>query len=304
MRVRVDGRQVEVSQGATLLDAARAAGADVPTLCFDDRLSAYGGCRLCLVSVADANDPVAACTTPATAGISIRTDDPAVRHMTRQVLELLVSSLPDRALEQRSELAGLCRRLGVGPSSFGAAAPARGVDHSHPYVKLDRDLCIACARCVRMCDEVQGTFALELAGRGFDTVVMPGTGGPWIESDCVACGGCVDTCPTGALAEPGLMDPAPIERVTTTTCGYCGVGCTLDVHVRDGDVAASDHTLEALTSRGLIERTGNRWSLSVAGRALRDAIEVETNRAAAPPFGALDAIDRTAFLRGLETLPD
>ena len=250
MRVVVNGQGVEVAEGATLLDAARAAGADVPTLCFDERLSPYGGCRLCLVAVADAKGPVAACTTPATAGISISTEDPEVRETARRVLELLVGSLPVRALEQRSELGRLCRRLGVEASSFGTGTPARGVDHSHPYVKLDRDLCIACARCVQMCDEVQGTFALELAGRGFDTVVMPGTGGPWIESDCVACGGCVDTCPTGALSEPGLLDPAPIERVTATTCGYCGVGCGLDVHVRDGGVAAVTPQRDAPVNRG------------------------------------------------------
>ena len=110
-------------------------------------------------------------------------------------------------------------------------------DESHPYVKLDTDLCIACGRCVRMCDEVQGTFALESVGRGFGTVVAPGSGGSWLESDCVACGGC-DSCPTGALSEPGFLDPRPVERVIATTCGYCGVGCTLDVHVRDGGVAA------------------------------------------------------------------
>ena len=144
----------------------------------------------------------------------------------------------------------MCEALGVAPAAFGTGYDSRGFDFSHPYVKLDRDLCIACGRCVRMCDEVQGTFALTLASRGYATVVAPGSGGSWLESDCVACGGCVDSCPTGALSEPGLLDLRPIERTTTTTCGYCGVGCTLDVHTRDDDVVVDHARRAAPVNRG------------------------------------------------------
>jgi formate dehydrogenase major subunit len=186
-----------------------------------------------------------ACTTPAAENMVIRTDDPAARSSARLALELLVSQLPARALDvpaDRSELVLACQHFGVTGSRFDGATRKLGVDHSHPYVKLDRDLCIACNRCVRMCAEVQGTFALSLAGRGFDTVVAAGTGGEWVSSPCVACGGCVDSCPSGALSEPGLLDPRPISRTTTTTCGYCGVGCSLRVHVRDEEVAAIART--------------------------------------------------------------
>ena len=117
-------------------------------------------------------------------------------------------------------------------------------------MRFDPDLCIACGRCVRMCDEVQGTYALTLAGRGPDTVLVAGAGDRWIDSPCVACGGCVDACPTGALFEVGLHDPRPIETITSTTCGYCGVGCSLDVHVRDDTVAAVTPARDGPVNRG------------------------------------------------------
>lgn len=240
IRLHVAGRPVEVPEGSTVLAAVRAAGRTVPTLCHDDRLSPQGSCRICLVA-ADPGGTVAACTAPAVEGMNVDPADPRAREAARGALELIVSELPPRALDlpdDRSELVRVCRDLGVDRSTFDGSRHDRGFDHSHPYVKLDRDLCIACGRCVRMCAEVQGTFALELAGRGFETVVRPGAGEPWESSPCVACGGCVDTCPTGALSEPGMLDPRPMERAVTTTCGFCGVGCALRVHVRDGAVAA------------------------------------------------------------------
>jgi formate dehydrogenase major subunit len=251
VNVAVDGRVVEVAEGATLLEAVRAAGGNVPTLCHDDRLTAAGACRVCLVAVNGRT--AAACVTPAGTGDEIRTDDARSQEVARRTLELIVSELPERALEfssERSELVRACELLGVERHHFHGERVHGGRDDSHPYVKLDRDLCIACGRCVRMCDEVQGTFALELVGRGFETVVAPGSGGSWLESDCVACGGCVDSCPTGALSELGFLDARPVERVITTTCGYCGVGCTLDVHVGADDVVAVTPNHSSPTNRG------------------------------------------------------
>ena len=252
MRVLVDGREVEVGEGARLLDAIRAAGAEVPSLCADPRLAPYGSCRTCMVAVEGSAEPVAACTTPATEGAVVRTDEQVARGTAKVALELLVGQLPERALDPSpgaEELVEACRVLGVERSRFIGVRDAEP-DHSHPYVKYDPALCIACARCVRMCDEVQGTFALAMVGRGADAVLAPGAGGTWTESDCVACGGCVDSCPTGALSEPGLLTRPPAERTTTTTCGYCGVGCSLDVHTAGDEVVSISPNRAAAVNRG------------------------------------------------------
>ncbi|MGW6497938.1 formate dehydrogenase subunit alpha [Nonomuraea angiospora] len=249
MRVTVEDAVVDLPEEATLLLAIRAAGLDLPTLCHDDRMTPVGSCRACLVRLD--GRVVAACVTPAVDGAQVSVEEEDLRRLRHDAVELIVSALPPQALEGDGELARVCRALGIGPEAAQGGA-GRGRDHSHRFVHLDRDLCIACGRCVRMCAEVQGTFALTLVGRGSETVVAPGTGGPWAESDCVACGGCVDTCPTGALTEPGLPLGTHLAALTRTrtTCGYCGVGCALDVLTRDGEVAAVRPAEDGPVNRG------------------------------------------------------
>ncbi|MDH2430820.1 formate dehydrogenase subunit alpha [Sphaerisporangium sp. TRM90804] len=252
MRVHVDGVPVTVPEGASLLEAVRSAGVELPSLCHDDRLTPAGSCRTCLVRTG--GNTVAACVIPAADGMSVEVTGEGLVALRREAVELIVSALPPSALDggaEGTELARLCHALGVTPGQAREEG-VRGRDESHPYVHLDPDLCIACGRCVRMCAEVQGTFALTLTGRGADTVVTPGTGGAWADSDCVACGGCVDTCPTGALTEPGMpvgaSRTAPVR--TRTTCGYCGVGCSLEVLTRDGEIAAVLPDREGPVNRG------------------------------------------------------
>ncbi len=207
--VTVDGTTVDVPAGATLLDAARAAGAAVPTLCFDDRLAPFGACRVCLVGVEGSDKPVASCTTPARDGAVVDTRDPTARRVASAVVELVLSELPD-APAAHTELAAVARDLGVDQSAlrWTGEVHARDVDDRHPYLVLQHEQCISCGRCVRACDEVQGAFALSATGRGFDSNIAAGLDEGFADSACVSCGACADTCPTDAITEHLLLDLA------------------------------------------------------------------------------------------------
>jgi predicted molibdopterin-dependent oxidoreductase YjgC len=210
-RVSVDGVEVEVAPGATVLEAARAAGKWVPTLCYDERQDPFGACRVCLVGSSqagadeDSRAVIPACTTPCTEDMEIHTEDPRARRVATAVVELVLSELPVPPPDE-SELAEIATRLEVGePRWPGEVHPARAADDRHPYLTFRHDLCISCGRCVRACDEVQGTFALTATGRGFETNIAAGLDQGFRESACVSCGACADTCPTEAISEPMLI---------------------------------------------------------------------------------------------------
>ena len=208
MRVEIDGTEVEVEAGATILDAATAVGAWVPTLCFDARQAPFGACRVCLVGVRGSPKPLPACTTPCRDGMVIDTGDRTARRVVMAVVELVLSELP-QAPAAHTELAQVAAALEVGEPRWPGAQHQTDHDLRHPYLAFQHELCISCGRCVRACDEVQGAFALTATGRGFDANIAAGLDSGFSDSTCVSCGACADTCPTDAITEISLL---PVNR--------------------------------------------------------------------------------------------
>lgn len=203
-RLTIDGVEVEVEPGTTVLDAARRLGHEIPTLCFDERLAPFGACRVCLVGIEGAPGPVASCTTPCAEGMVVDTRDPTARRVATAVVELVLSEIAEPPGEH-TELAVVARALDVGAPRWPGEKHPRRDDLRHPYLAFQHGLCISCGRCVRACDEIQGAFALTATGRGFETGVAAGIDGGFRDSACVACGACADTCPTDAITEISLL---------------------------------------------------------------------------------------------------
>lgn len=213
VRVEIDGTALEVEDGTTVLQAAQLAGAWVPTLCFDARQAPFGACRACLVSVAD-GPTVAACTTPCRDGMRVRTDAPDVRRVVQGIIELVLSELPV-APAPHTELGRVAQRLGTQTPRWPGPQHEPRHDERHPYLAFHHELCISCGRCVRACDEVQGTFALTATGRGFEANVAAGLDEGFRASACVACGACADSCPTDAITEISLLALASDDNPAT-----------------------------------------------------------------------------------------
>jgi formate dehydrogenase major subunit len=218
--------------------AAALAGVRVPKLCATDTLKAFGSCRLCLVEIEGRKGYPASCTTTVAAGMKIRTQSDKLMQLRRGVIDLYVS---DHPLECEScpaqghcELEDMAAAVGITETSYARGAMHRPApkDESNPYFAFDPTLCIVCSRCVRACDEVQGTFALTIQGRGFDSKVSASQDESFMESECVSCGACIESCPTGALIEKSVIALGQPERAVTTTCAYCGVGCGFKAEVQ------------------------------------------------------------------------
>ncbi len=238
----VDGHQVSVPEGTSVMRAAMVAGIKVPKLCATDTLNAFGSCRMCLVEIEGRGGTPASCTTPVAAGMKVHTTTDRVRRIRRGVMELYLSDHPRDAFTSPvaggSEFAEAAGMVGVREVRYGYAGANHldtPVDVSNPYFQFDPARCIVCSRCVRACDDIQGTFALTVEGRGFESKIVAGMNEAFLESECVSCGACVQACPTGSLIEKSVVELGQPEHSVVTTCGYCGVGCNFNVEMQ-GDV--------------------------------------------------------------------
>ncbi|MFC9082627.1 formate dehydrogenase subunit alpha [Streptomyces sp. NPDC057062] len=241
--VEVDGLPVTVPEGTSVMRAAAQAGIDIPKLCATDSLEPFGSCRLCVVEIDGRRGTPASCTTPVADGMCVRTQTPKVEKLRQGVMELYISDHPldcltcsangDCELQDMAGVVGLRQvRYGYEGENHLDAAP----DLSNPYFDFNPAKCIVCSRCVRACGEVQGTFALTIEGRGFDSKVSPGAGESFLDSECVSCGACVQACPTATLQERSVVELGMPSRSVVTTCAYCGVGCSFKAELRGDEL--------------------------------------------------------------------
>jgi len=240
--VVVDGIPVSVPVGTSVMRAAAEAGVGVPKLCATDSLQPFGSCRLCLVEIDGKRGTPASCTTPCEPGMVVRTQTPRVEELRRNVMELYISDHPLDCLTcpangdcELQDMAGVVGLREVRYGYDGENHLDAPTDASNPYFAFDESKCIVCSRCVRACDEIQGTLALTIVGRGFDSKVSPG-GRSFFDSECVSCGACVQACPTATLEEKSVIDLGMPTRTVETTCAYCGVGCSFKAELRGDEL--------------------------------------------------------------------
>jgi formate dehydrogenase major subunit len=241
--VEIDGLPATVKAGSTIMRAARESGVDVPKLCATDSVKPFGSCRLCVVEVEGRNGYPASCTTVVEEGMKISTQTDALARLRRNVMELYISDHPLDCLTCSAngdcELQDMAGAVGLREVRYGYAGENHldaEIDDSNPYFSFDPSKCIVCSRCVRACDEVQGTFALTIQGRGFESKVAASIDESFVDSECVSCGACVQACPTATLMEKSIIDNGQPDHSVLTTCAYCGVGCSFKADMKGDQV--------------------------------------------------------------------
>ena len=260
--LELDGKQVAFRSGETLYQVASRNAKEVPTLCYDERLDAFGACRLCVVEVEGIRNPVASCTTQAAAGMVVRTSSPAIEAHRKTLMELVVSENPNGiAIDPlrgyaSQEMGTLAARYGVDGTRFqGAQSGASRPDDPNPMILRDYDHCISCYRCVRVCAEQEGDYAISIANRGFHTQITTAFAGLLEDAACTFCGQCVQTCPTGALGDLRAMahvdTPGEIEK-TRSICPFCGVGCSVDILSKDDALVGVQPAMDGPANEGAL----------------------------------------------------
>jgi len=241
LRFSIDGRVLQVPEGATVLEAARRAGILIPTLCYHEDLSPVGGCRLCVVKVRGTRLPVAACTLLVEDGMVVESDTPEVFRLRKAALQIVltsyVDSYPPSGSPPKNELMHWVEYFGVDLPASSARQPKFPIDSDpNPFVRVDLNKCILCTRCVRACAEIQGRFVWAMADRGYRMRLVAGLDQTLLEARCESCGACVAYCPTGALENKMSFGAGSPGKVIATTCAYCGVGCQLELNVKDNRI--------------------------------------------------------------------
>ena len=240
--LNIDGIDISVPEGTSIMRAASEAGVSVPKLCATDSLDPFGSCRLCLVEIEGKRGYPASCTTPVEKGLKVHTQTPKLADIRKGVMELYISDHPLDCLTCATngdcELQDMAGAVGLRDVRYGYDGENHlqsEKDESNPYFTFDPSKCIVCSRCVRACEEVQGTYALTIDGRGFESKVSAGNK-DFMDSECVSCGACVQACPTATLVEKSIIDHGQPERSVKTTCAYCGVGCSFNAEMQGEEV--------------------------------------------------------------------
>src|SRR5271170_7653228 len=253
----IDGVSVTVPEGTSIMRAAMEAGTQIPKLCATDMVDAFGSCRMCLIEIEGRAGTPASCTTPAMQGLVVHTQTERLKKIRKGVMELYISDHPLDCLTCAAngdcELQDMAGAVGLREVRYGYEGEGHlgcEKDESNPYFTYDPSKCIVCSRCVRACEEVQGTFALTIEGRGFDSRVSPGMHESFLGSECVSCGACVQACPTATLTEKSVIEIGQPEHSVVTTCAYCGVGCSFKAEMRGEEVVRMVPYKDGKANRG------------------------------------------------------
>jgi formate dehydrogenase major subunit len=255
--LEIDGVEISVPEGTSVMAAAMETGVKIPKLCATDSLEAFGSCRLCLVEIEGRKGYPASCTTLAAPGMKVRTQTPKLAALRRNVMELYISDHPLDCLTcpangncELQDMAGVVGLRDVRYGYEGANHLKAEIDTSNPYFQFDASKCIVCSRCVRACEETQGTFALTIDGRGFASMVSPSEHQPFMDSECVSCGACVQACPTATLIEKSVVAKGQADHSAITTCAYCGVGCSFRAEMKGSELVRMVPHKDGKANRG------------------------------------------------------